>query len=290
MDCRKLAAVSLILSAAAPAPAAPLSSPTVGYAQATGYYKRESRPSQYQPLNLLDGREGTAWCGRTSDNLADVLSFGLKGTATVDEVRIYTGNGFDQNTFQQFPRAKKLTLKSGTTSATFIVADQRGLQAISLAPALTGAHFTLEVLDQYPAEDPEMPVCLTDVVFYSEGKPLNGPWLTGKLKYDRQRAPLLGTWFGGYEGAPDRSLSFYFDETFRYEYTPLDSDQKAKLITGTYGLDGSRVVFNIPGRGKYPAALNRERKVQENGSVHHTLSLQGSHLPSELNETFRDLP
>ena len=32
----------------------------VGYAQASGYFKKDSRPSLYQPLNLLDGREATS--------------------------------------------------------------------------------------------------------------------------------------------------------------------------------------------------------------------------------------
>ena len=39
------------------------------------------------------------------------------------------------------------------------------------------------------------------MIFYTDGKPLNGAWLTQKLKYDKHRAPLLGTWYAGYEGA-----------------------------------------------------------------------------------------
>src|SRR4051812_32198402 len=116
MDQRCLWALGGLLTLAAlPAAAAP----SVGYAQATGYYKHDTRPSLYQPLNMLDGREVTAWCSRTADHLQDILSFGFKGTAKVDEVRVYTGNGFDDATFKQFGRAKKLLVKTPHGATTF---------------------------------------------------------------------------------------------------------------------------------------------------------------------------
>lgn len=282
----RLAVISGMMLLAGPV----LAAPPVGYAQSTGYYKRDTRPTQYQPLNVLDARELTAWCGRSGDNLADVLSFGFKGTAKVDEIRVYTGNGFDDATFKQFGRAKKLLLKTISGGSTFQVEDKRGLQAIGLNPPLKGAQFTLEILDQYPAEDPEMPVCITDIVFYSDGRPLNGSWLTQKLKYDKQRAGLLGTWFAGYEGAADRFLSFYFDETYRYVYEPLDPEIKGKVLTGSYELNGSRIVLDVPGKGKVMTTLKRERHVDENGGVHHTLALEGANLPQDLADTFRDSP
>src|SRR5215471_20290733 len=77
----------------------------IGYAQATGYYKKDTRPTLYQPLNLLDGREITCWCSTSSDPLAETLTFGFKDMAKIDEIRIYTGNGFDDRTFQEFSRA-----------------------------------------------------------------------------------------------------------------------------------------------------------------------------------------
>jgi hypothetical protein len=284
MDARsRILGVAAVLIAFFPA----LAAPPVGYAQATGYYKRESRPTQYQPLNVLDAREVTAWCARGGDNLADILSFGFKGTARIDEVRIYTGNGFDEATFQQFGRAKKLMLKTFSGATTFSVSDRRGLQAVQLSPPLKGSHFTLEILEEYPPEDPEMPVCLTDVVFYSDGKPLNGSWLTQKLKYDRQRAPLLGTWFAGYEGAA--VLSFYFDETYRYVYEPLDPEVKGKVITGGYEVTGSRLTLDVPGKGKVMTSVKRERHQDESGA-HHFLTLEGQGLPTDLANTFRDTP
>ncbi|MFL5319499.1 MAG: discoidin domain-containing protein [Myxococcaceae bacterium] len=261
--------------------------PAVGYAQATGYFKKDSRPTLYQPLNLLDGRESTAWCSPTGDPLSEKLTFGFKGPVKIDEVRVYTGNGFDESTFTDFARAKKLSIKGPTGGNNFAVADQRGLQAVALNPPLEGAQFTVEVLDVFPAEDIDQPACITDIVFYSDGKPLNGSWLTPKLKYDKATAPLLGTWFAGSEGAPDKFLSFYFDGTYRYVYEPYDRPKDAKTITGEYDVSGSRMTLSVPNKGKVSAGVNREKKGSD-GDVVRTLKLDGD-LPEELKQTFRDV-
>ena len=58
---RLTSAFMLVLAVPSVALAAP-----VGYAQATGYYKQSSRPTLYQPLNLLDGRETTGCMSVTS--------------------------------------------------------------------------------------------------------------------------------------------------------------------------------------------------------------------------------
>ena len=264
-----------------------LAAAPIGYAQATGYYKKETRPTLYQPLNLLDGREATAWCTSGPDPLNDHLTFGFKGPVRIDEVRIYTGNGFDDSTFKEFSRAKKLALKGPAGAQTLAVADQRGQQVIALNPPVEGEQFTVEVLDQYPAEDPESPVCVTDVVFYADGKPLNGPWLTQELKYDRARANLLGTWFAGSEGAPDRYLSFYFDGTYRFVHQPWDPMAKGKIWDGAYDPSGSRLTLKLPGKGKVNARLQRADARSDSGREVRTLVLDGD-VPEDLKSTFRD--
>ncbi len=273
-----LAALPLgIASAAAP----------IGYAQATGYFKKDSRPTLYQPLNLLDGREATAWCTTGPDPLNDQLTFGFKGPVQIDEIRIYTGNGFDESTFKEFSRAKKLAIKGPSGARTLGLADQRGQQAIALSPPLEGEQFTVEVLDLFPAEDPEMPVCITDVVFYADGKPLNGPWLTRELKYDRARAGLLGTWFAGSEGAPDRYLSFYFDGTYRFVYQPWDPSMKGKSWNGDYDPSATRLTLKLPGKGRVTARLQRDGATSDSGHDLKTLVLDGN-VPEDLKKTFRD--
>lgn len=255
----------------------------VGYAQATGYFKQDTRPTLYQPLNLLDGREATVWCTPTSDPLNEKLMFGFKGPAKIDEVRVYTGNGFDENTFQEFSRARKFSLTGPAGAQSFTVADQRGLQAVALNPPIVGAQVTVEILDQYPAEDPEQPVCVTDIVFYSDGKPLNGSWLTPKLKFDKHRAVYLGTWFAGYDGAPDQFLSFFFDGSYRFVFDPFDkSTQKGKVLEGEYEISGSRITLSVPGKGRVNARIRADK-----GAKGRTFTLEGD-LPSELKQRFRD--
>jgi hypothetical protein len=276
-------ATCVVLIAALPAFAGP-----IGYAQATGYFKKDSRPTLYQPLNLLDGRDNTAWCSPTGDTLNDHLTFGFKGPEKIEELRITTGNNFSADTFSQFGRAKKLEVKGRSASKTFELEDKRGPQTITFDPPLEGTRFTLEVLDQYPADDPDSPVCLTDVIFVSGGKPMSGSHLGTKLKYDKQTALVMGTWYAGYEDKPDRFLSFFFDGTFRYSFEPYDTQKyQPKDVVGEYDVSPGRVTFQI-GKAKKPAKMNLDAntKTKKGGQY---LVFEGD-LPDDFKQTFRSVP
>lgn len=257
----------------------------LGYAQATGYFKQASRPTLYQPLNLLDGRDATAWCTTSADPLNEQVSFGFNGPSRLDELRVSNGNGFDPETWETFSRARKLVLHSGKDARTVVLEDTRGPQVLKLDPPLVGERFRLEVLDSYPADDPDFPVCLTDVVFVSEGKALNGPWLAPRLKYDRAAAALLGTWFAGFAGTPDRFWSFHFDGTFRYSYEPYDERlARPKVLVGTYDVSASRLVLELKGKR---LALGLAREPRRGGGFE--LKLQGE-LPADLKGPWRSVP
>jgi hypothetical protein len=260
--------------------------PQIGYAQATGYYKQDTLPMVYQPLHLLDGREGTSWCSTGPDAFEETLMFGFKGVTTIDEIRIYTGNGLDDSTFHEFGRAKKLVIRAAHGGQNLSVKDQRGLQTIALRPPLTGIEFTLEIVDQYAAPDPEMPVCLTDVVFYAEGKPLNGPWLAPKLRYDPNQTPLLGTWFAGPDGAADRFLSFFLDGTYRFTYEPYEPNAKGLSFGGSYQALHSNLLLEIPGKGRFAVTPRQERTEPSTGGKR-TLMLEGD-VPEEIWQLYRD--
>ena len=282
--------MKLVLGGIAVLLALPAAAGPIGYAQATGYFKKDSRPTLYQPLNLLDGRDATAWCSTTSDPLGELLSFGFKGPTRIDEIKVTTGNNFDENTFQTFSRAKKLSIKGAKGSQAFTIGDQRGPQTITFNPPIEGSRFTIEVLDHYSADDLDQPVCVTDVIFVSEGKPLDGSWLTTKLKFDKNHAPLLGSWFAGFEGTPDRFLAFYFDGTFRYSYEPYDTNnKKEKVIEGTYEASATKLTLEIPGtKGKLSLKYSRDEN-KKGSKGEYTLALEGE-VPEDLKGVFRSAP
>lgn len=257
---------------------------TIGFAQATGYFKKESRPTLYQPLNLLDGRDGTAWCSPTADPLSEVLSFGFNAPVKIDELKLTTGNNFDASTFAAFARGKKFALKAGKQTRTFEVADQRGPQTVAITPPLLGTRFTLEVLDQHPADDPDAPVCLSDVIFSTEGRALNGPWLTTKLKYDKQIDAVLGVWFAGYDNTPDRFLAFNFDGTFRYSFEPFDTTRaRPEVLQGSYDISSSRLTFTIAGK------RHSAKWMKDPGKKGLSLGFDGD-VPEQLKQAFRSVP
>ena len=168
-------------------------------------------------------------------------------------------SGTDEETFSEFSRAKKISLRSPTTATTFTVADQRGLQSITLNPPLRGEQLTLEVVDQYLAEDPESPVCITDVVFYSGGEPLNGAYLTPKLKYDKAQVTVLGTWYAGFQGAPERYLS-----AKTRKRTIEEDKRQLELLKTEFGADTPLADLTASRISEYKAKrLSAVRKVGE---------------------------
>ena len=260
----------------------------IGYAQATGYFKQDSRPTLYQPLNLLDARDATAWCTQTADTLNDPLTFGLKGAETLSELKISNGNNFSAETWAEYGRAKKIEIRSAAGARRLEIADTRGMQTLALDPPLEGVRFTVEVLDSYPPDDPDMPVCLTDLIMVGGGKPLSGSYLTSKLKYDKNLFSVMGTWYAGYDGKPDQFLSFFFDGSFKYTYEPYDADRnKPKSVEGEFDVNGGRITFSLKGgKGKVNAKLSKDANKKKGG---YTLVFEGE-LPPDLKQTFRSVP
>jgi hypothetical protein len=257
----------------------------VGFAQASGYFKKDSRPTLYQPLNLLDARDASAWCSTSSDPLNELLTFGFTSPTRIDEVRISTGNNFSESTWHEFARAHKLVFSAGKVQQTVKLEDVRGPQSITFDKPFTTTRLSLEIRDQFPAEDPDQPVCITDIVFVSEGKPLNGTWLTTKLKYDKNVQALMGTWYAGYEGGPDRFLGLHYDGTFRYSFEPFDSARALpKVLEGKWDVQGNRLVLEAGGKKYSPKFTKDPGKTA--GEV---LGLDGE-LPQDLKGPFRSVP
>ncbi|RKG78260.1 discoidin domain-containing protein [Corallococcus sp. CA049B] len=280
---RRLSLACLLLvspTVLAAAPAAP------GYAQAEAWLEKEARPDHYVPLNLLDGRDTTVWCAE-GEKPSHVF-IGFKEPVTLDEVRVYTGDGTSRDAFKANGRVRKFTLTSVDASRSVTVQDKRGLQAVPLSQPLFGARFILEVADRFPGAKEDSPVCLTDLVLYSGGKPLNGPALATRYKYDARVAPLVGTWFGGHEGAPERFLSFFVDGTWRFSLEPLETPEPTTVVSGTYTVSGNKVTLDIPKKGKVTARFERTSP-GEGPKAAAALSLDGT-LPEEWGSTFRGQP
>jgi hypothetical protein len=274
----------LLLVLAPPALAAP--PVVVGYAQAADYLEKDKQPARYNPLNVLDSRDSTVWCAPEGEGARPVMTIGFKGVATVDEVRVYTGNGSARDTFKAYARARRITLEGKASARSFTLEDKRGLQMVPLNPPVSGGWITLEVVDTYPGSEPQAPVCITDIVFYSEGRPLNGTKMAPVLKYDARTAPLLGTWFGGHEGAPDRFLSFYVDGTYRFVLEPL-GEGEPRVLTGGYTASSARLALDIPRKGRASVRFRREEAAGSAGG--HTLTLEGE-LPDDWKGPFRSRP
>lgn len=243
-------ALCLLLLAAAPAPATPAAPPPAppalaGYARASSQLKEDAKPALYPAIHLLDGREATAWCeGVEGDGSGEQVRIGFRGEVEIDEVRVITGEARDAASFKAHHRVKALELKTAEKRHTFVLADSTEPQAFKLETPIEAERVTLEIVAVERGVGEDDAACLTDVVFLSGGKPLNGAMLSG-LRYEKGRAQLMGTWYAGPAGARDRFLDFYFDGTFRYSHRPFDPEEKGAEIDGDYAFDGEKLRLKL---------------------------------------------
>jgi hypothetical protein len=222
-------------------------SATVGWIRADGYARQETRPTLYWPANLLDGRDASVWCidGGPDAARRQRIRIGFKGQVEVDRVRIATGDSRTAAGFAENNRVVRLVFDDGRFRRTVNLTDERGLQDVQLSPPIRGRH--VDVILTEVAGEGDL-TCMTTVLFYEGRRALNGPWMGRSLKYDRDKARLLGVWATGPQGAPERFLSVFLDGTFRYSYTPHDPTVEGFSVTGAYRFVGGRLQLQIRGQ------------------------------------------
>lgn len=262
--------------------AAAYASPSVGWVRASGQLD-SSTPGQYTPLNLLDGQPSTVWCSRNADALSESVAFGFAEPVTLTRLDVTTGNAASSETFHAFSRVRKLLLKGTEGTATLSVEDTLGPQTVQLAKPLRGKNFTLEVLDTYSAEDPLAPACLADVVPYAGATALAGPTLRKSLDYQPVKAAVLGLWYGGPEGAPDKTLTFFLDGSWR---AAPEGSAKGKPSSGKWWTKSGQLWLTLPGTGKVQAQPQLSATKDASGKPLVTLTLQGA--VGELKQTYRE--
>ncbi len=276
----RASALVVVLLTAMAAPA----SPSVGWVRASGQLDA-STPSRYTPLNLLDGVPSTVWCSRGADALSEMLSFGFAEPVTLTRLEVTTGNGASEETFHAFSRVRKMLVRGPTGTATVTLEDRQGPQSVPLPKALRGQIFALEVLDTFPAEDVLASACLADFLPYSGTTPLAGAALRKHLAYQPGASEMLGVWYGGPAGAPDHSLTFFLDGSWRS--APEGPSGRGRPLAGKWGLKDGEVWLSIPGMGKVEAHP-RFSQSMAGGKPVAILSLEGP--VGELRQTYRDRP
>jgi hypothetical protein len=257
--------------------------PKVGWVRASGQLEAGT-PSHYSPLNLLDGNPATVWCSRDADALKETLTFGFAEPVTLTRLEVTTGNAGSEEAFRAMSRVRKLLLRGPEATATVTLEDRRGVQSVQLEKPLRGKTFALEVLDSFSAEDPLAPVCLADVVPFAGASPLAGPVLRKRLAFQPGRAELLGLWYGGPEGAPDRTLTFFLDGTWRS--LPEGASGRGKPLSGKWWVKAGQLWLTVPGAGKVQGGALLSVQKDASGKALGTLSLEGPVGP--LKQTFRD--
>ncbi|MGI5860789.1 MAG: NADase-type glycan-binding domain-containing protein [Myxococcales bacterium] len=272
-------------------PASALAEGGFGYARASSQLERDSRPARYQPLNLIDGRAATAWCeGAPGDGVGQRVVIGFKAPVSIDEVRITNGEASSRQAFKANNRVRILTLSSEPARHTVTLSDAQRPQEIKLGKPLEAERVVVEIQEVFRGEGEEDATCLTDLVFVSGGKPLNGPALAGKLGSREGAIPLMGSWYSGLEGAPERFLDFYFDKTFRYQHKPFDPEEPGEEIHGEYAFDGKRLRLKPSGKDWVEATVRLTAEESKDGLPRAKLVVDSEPLSGSLARIWSDQP
>ncbi|HCF61441.1 MAG TPA: hypothetical protein DFS52_26015 [Myxococcales bacterium] len=277
--------VSLLL------PASALAKGAFGYARASSQLEHDSRPARYQPLNMVDGRAATSWCeGARGDGVGQRIVVGFQAPVSIDEVRVTNGEASSRQAFKANNRVRVLTLSNELARHTVTLSDTQRPQEIKLGKPLEGERFVVEIQEVFRGEGEANATCLTDVVFVSGGKPLSGPSLAGKLGDRNGAVALMGSWYSGLEGAPERFLDLYFDKTFRYRYQPFDPEEPGEEIRGEFAFDGKQLRLKPSGKEWVEASAALKAEESKDGLPRARLVIAAERLDGSLARSWSDRP
>lgn len=242
---RKLATSAWILAMIAVAPPASAADSLI-YVRASSQYGRDSEPSRYHPLNLLDDDPETVWCeGDAELGEGQTITFYFRARQKID--RIVIG-----------PTAKSgriieaVRITDGTNSVRVELGDTYVEQRLN--SPLDGQTYVVTIERVLgPNKGAPLPpdaACLADMLLYHGGRLFGGRTPAGKLRFDATRDIVLGRWNGPPFGAPESILTFGLDGSWDWVYRPLLGG-KGDTWRGEYRFRDNRLLMRRGEAGRW---------------------------------------
>jgi hypothetical protein len=271
-----------------PKPSAPPRPPPpaqVGHVRASSQLEAAARPARFAPILALDGRPSTVWCeGAPGDGTGERLIIGFKRTVRIDSIEIRNGDARSEKQFLGHHRVRRLVLREASSKRTLTLADGPEPQSARFEPPLEAERVELVIEEVTRGDGADDAACLADVLFYSEGRRIP----VASVEYHRERAALMGAWFAGPRGAPDRFLDLYADGTFRYLHRPFDPELPVTELSGDYEVVGRRLRFRFDERGMLDAAARWRAEPDRDGLVRRYLEIGAAELEGSLGGSWTD--
>jgi len=218
----------------------------VMYARSNGDWKEQSDPGRYGALNVLDDDKSTAWCAYGTGKGAEIQVV-FSETVQIDRIKVVTGNQASQKTFADFDRVRQLEIVEGDMMHTVSLNDKFGSQMLKFDPVLESNRFTFKLKAGYRGKS-KRHACLSDIVFYSNGRPLNGRYLKPHIRKQVKSMEFIDTWISGPEFARDRELIFGINGVYRFVHIPNDPQEQTQRRTGAWRVKGSDLEIKLQER------------------------------------------
>lgn len=215
----------------------------VFYAKSNGDFQGRSHPGRYSALNILDDDKSTVWCSRGTGKDAE-LEVVFSEQAHIEKMSVATGNQQSDATFKSFNRVRSMAVSEGDMVHTVELEDKPGSQTLNFDPTLATDRLVLKLKAGYRGSG-KRHTCISDIVFYKGGRPLNGKQLKSHLKKHKKNIGFLDTWVSGPEYSRDRELVFGVSGNYRFLYIPNDPQETALRKTGAWRMEGKSPALRV---------------------------------------------
>jgi hypothetical protein len=215
----------------------------VFYARSNGSLESGEKPGRYGALNILDDNHATAWCSAgTGEGSRIVIVFSEK--VDIDRMDVFTGNQASKKTYAAFSRVREMQLRESEMTHSVRLADKNGSQSLSFDPAISTRRLTLELQAGFRGKS-KRHSCISDIIFYSGRRALNGKKLKPFIANSTAFIDFLDTWISGPEYGKNRELVLGIKKTYTFAYVPSDPMEQAVNLKGDFRIKNGALELKV---------------------------------------------
>ena len=244
--------------------------------------EHDGKPRSYV-YNLIDGKDGTAWCAKPgAENQA--LVYGLKKATQITKVTIVPGILKDGDFDGEKRSARHLLISDGTTVRDIELARAAEAQEIKLDPPVHAEEITITISETHGPSD--APLCIPRLDIWRKGANLSSGMHQKVRSLSTSARKLVHRWTDNVD-APEKTLLLAIDGTFTFHFEPL-LEGKPLTIRGTWR--GGRRKLRMESRGKSGPLSPVLSEVDDGDGVRTQLTLSGKGLSEHLAGDYQPAP
>ena len=195
---------------------------------------------------FVDDDPSTVWCSAGTGKEAEIEVV-FTGQAHIEKMTVATGNQKNDKTYQSFNRVRQMVVSEDDMVHTVELEDKQGSQTLNFDPTLATNRLVLKLKAGFRGSG-KRHTCISDIVFYKGGRPLNGKHLKAHVKRSKKQVAFLDTWVSGPDNARDRELIFGVSGTYRFLYIPNDPQETDIRKTGSWRMQGKNPTIKVGGK------------------------------------------